>query len=156
LRGLRIGVQIIGDDYANSPPATALGARGMGDHVVGFPVYGDYSRPAPLAPIIDAVVAGTVDVALVWGPLGGWYAKHSATPLSLAPVLPAAARSGPADPPLTFDIAMGVRHGDQALKRRLDDVIRTHRDQIEAVLRRFGVPRIPAPPYLSQRNGRSP
>src|SRR5919205_131260 len=58
LRKLRIGVQIIGDDYANTPPAHALGRRGLAANVVGYSVYGDYSRPDPLAAIIDAVVSG--------------------------------------------------------------------------------------------------
>jgi mxaJ protein len=41
LRELRIGVQMIGDDYANTPPAHALGKRGLAQNVVGYPVYGD-------------------------------------------------------------------------------------------------------------------
>src|SRR4051812_30877951 len=40
LRRLRIGVQMIGDDFANSPPAHALSARGLVANVVGYSVYG--------------------------------------------------------------------------------------------------------------------
>ena len=66
LRRLRIGVQIIGDDYANSPPAEALGRRGRRrGRLPGL----RRLRPAdPLAPIVDAVTSGAVDVAVVWGP----------------------------------------------------------------------------------------
>lgn len=140
LRRLRIGVQVIGDDYANSPPAQVLGSRGLAAQVVGFPVYGNYGRPDPLAPIVDAVARGTVDLAVVWGPIAGWFAKSSPVPLAISPVEP------PPDVPgarFTFEVGMGVRHGDEALRRRLDDVIRSHRPQIAAILRRYGVPIVP-------------
>jgi len=137
LARLRIGIQVIGDDYANPPPAEALGRRGLARNVVGFPVYGDYGKPAPLSPIADAVAAGSIDVAIVWGPLGGWYAKQSRVPLSVTPV------ATPADQgnlPLTFSIGMAVRHGNVALRRELDSVIRERAVEIAAVLKRFGVP----------------
>ena len=40
---------MIGDDFTNTPPAHALARRGITHNVVGFPVYGDYSQPSPLA-----------------------------------------------------------------------------------------------------------
>ncbi|HVV52482.1 MAG TPA: quinoprotein dehydrogenase-associated putative ABC transporter substrate-binding protein [Polyangia bacterium] len=140
LRGLRVGVQVIGDDYANAPPAAALGRRGLAANVVGFPVYGDYGKPDPLGPIGDAVAAGTVDVAVVWGPLAGWYAKEKQPALRVTPVSPSADGR---DLPLSFDIAMAVRHGDTALLRRLEAVIRDHRPAIRGILEDFGVPLSP-------------
>jgi mxaJ protein len=41
LRKLKIGVQIIGDDGANAPPAHALTRRGIVQNVRGYTVYGD-------------------------------------------------------------------------------------------------------------------
>ncbi|HEX6641441.1 MAG TPA: quinoprotein dehydrogenase-associated putative ABC transporter substrate-binding protein, partial [Thermoanaerobaculia bacterium] len=63
LRKLKIGVQIIGDDYASSPPAHALANRGIVRNVSGFMVYGDYSQESPTRRIIDAVANGEVDVS---------------------------------------------------------------------------------------------
>ncbi|TGT34813.1 quinoprotein dehydrogenase-associated putative ABC transporter substrate-binding protein, partial [Mesorhizobium sp. M4B.F.Ca.ET.169.01.1.1] len=71
LRGLRIGVQLIGDDGANSPPVRALSRRGIVGHLIGYPVYGDYAAPNPPARIVDAVASGEIDLAVVWGPLAG-------------------------------------------------------------------------------------
>lgn len=143
LRRLRVGVQVIGDDYANSPPAEAMGRRGLADRVTGFTVYGDYGRPDPLAPIVRAVTDGTVDVAVVWGPIAGWFARSSPVPLTLAPVATPPGKD--AELQFAFDVGMGVRHGDEALRRRLDDVIRTHRPQIAAILKHYGVPVVPPP-----------
>ena len=52
---MQIGVQLIGDDYANTPPAHALAERGIVANVVGYTVYGDYAQPNPPARIVDAV-----------------------------------------------------------------------------------------------------
>jgi mxaJ protein len=138
LRRLRIGVQMIGDDYANSPPAHALARRGIVGNVAGYMVYGDYARPNPPARIVEAVAAGDVDVAVVWGPLAGYFAQRSPVPLDVVPVAPAL---DPPALPLTFDIAMGVRRGDTVLRARLDDVLRRRRREIDAILGAYGVPR---------------
>jgi mxaJ protein len=136
LRRSKVGIQIVGDDYANPPAAEAMARRGLWANAVGFPVYGDYGKPDPLAPIVQAVANGAVDVAVVWGPVAGWFAKQSPVPLSLTPIT--GERS--TQLPFTYEVAMGVRRDDQALQRRLDGVIRTHRREIEIILRRFGVP----------------
>jgi mxaJ protein len=139
LRRLRVGVQMIGDDYANTPPAHALARRGIVQNVAGYMVYGDYARPSPPARIVDAVADGEVDVAVVWGPLAGYFARRSVVPLEIVPVAPA---FDPPALPLTFAIAMGVRHGDVGLRARLDDVLRRRRREIDAILSGYGVPRV--------------
>ncbi len=68
LRRLKIGVHLIGDGGFNTPPAQVLGDEGMVSNVVGYTIYGDYRIPNPPARSLDAVVAGDVDVATVWGP----------------------------------------------------------------------------------------
>jgi mxaJ protein len=139
LRRLRIAVQVIGDDYANAPPAHALSNRGIRSNVVGFTVYGDYSHESPPARIVDAVAAGSVDMAVVWGPLAGWAAARQPRPLHLQPVSPAI---DPPFLPFVFDIAMGVRHGEAARRDELDAVLVRRRVDIDALLAEFHVPRV--------------
>jgi mxaJ protein len=140
LRALRIGVQMIGDDFNNSPPAHALSNRGLVGNVVGYSVYGDYAQPSPLSTIVDAVDRGDVDAAVVWGPAAGYFARHKA--LDLQPVSPRA--DSPALP-FTFDIAMGVRRNDTALRDELNDFLARRHDDIAKVLDEYGVPRVEAP-----------
>jgi mxaJ protein len=141
LARLRLGVQLIGDDFANSPPAHALGARGLTRNIVGFSVLGDYSRPNPPARIVEAVADGDVDGALVWGPLAGYFARRSQVALELTPLQPST------DPqlPFAFDISMGVRRGDTARQRMLNEVITIRRAEIDRILHEFGVPRAERP-----------
>lgn len=88
LRRLKIGVQIIGDDYANSPPAHALSNRKIVSNVTGYDVYGDYRQPNPTARIINAVASGSIDVAVVGGPLAGYFSHMQNVPLEIVPVSP--------------------------------------------------------------------
>jgi quinoprotein dehydrogenase-associated probable ABC transporter substrate-binding protein len=143
LRRLRIGVHLIGDDYANPPPVDALAARGIRNNVVGYPIFGDYSKPDPPADLIRAVEHDSVDVAIVWGPLGGYFAKRSSVPLVVTPV---ADRGDTRAGSMQFSIAMGVRHGDTALRRRVQASIARHRRDIREILDRYGVPVVPAGP----------
>jgi mxaJ protein len=139
LQTLRIGVQMIGDDFSNTPPAHSLARRGIVQNVRGFMVYGDYATDSPPRAIIDAVAAGQVDVAVVWGPLAGYFARSAKPQLTIQPVAPLI--DGPMLP-MTFDISMGVRKEDRALRRELDDVLERNRDEIRMLLETFGVPLI--------------
>jgi mxaJ protein len=140
LRQVRIGVHLIGDDGTNTPPAHALGSQGIVDNVVGYTIYGDYTEPNPPLRLIDAVENGTVDVAAVWGPFAGFAARHSPVPLRITPIQ-ADERFAPLR--FQFDIAMGVRHGEHALRDRLDQVIDGEQPAISDLLRGYGVPLMP-------------
>jgi mxaJ protein len=137
LRTLRIAVQLIGDDGANTPPAHALAAQGITDNVRGFPVYGDYHKPNPPSNILTAVEEGDVDIAAVWGPLAGYFAKQSGGVLTINPMIDTESFA-----PLIFqfDMAMGVRKGDDALRATLDRIITQRGQQIDSLLESFGIP----------------
>jgi mxaJ protein len=137
LRKLRIGVQLVGDDYANTPPAHALSRRGIVNNISGYPVLGDYSLDNPPSLIVKAVADRDVDVAVVWGPLAGYFAQQSKLPLQLLPVLPV---NDQLSLPFVFDISIGVRRGNTSLKKKLDGALIRRRSEIRNVLRSYGVP----------------
>lgn len=140
LRHLRIGVQLVGDDGANAPPAHALSRRGLVDHLVGYPVYGDYRTNSPPSAIVTAVARGDIDIAAVWGPLAGYFAARQTVLLDLTPVQPRMDGSIPQ----TFSISMAVRRGDTTLRQRLDRFIRERRGDIDRVLAAYHVPIVEA------------
>lgn len=139
LHKLRIGVQIIGDDFANSPPAHALTNRKIIQNVRGYSVYGDYAQPNPPAQVVAAVAKREVDVAVVWGPLAGFFIKKEHLPLTLVPVAP---QIDLPFLPFVYDVSMGVRRGDDAFKERLEKILEQRRDDIEKILDEYGVPRV--------------
>jgi mxaJ protein len=137
LHRLRIGIHFAGDDYENPPAAQALARRGMVANVVGYSLYGDYSKPNPPADLIQAVAHGDVDLAIAWGPLAGYFARRSAVPLDLVPVSP---EIDPPALPFAFDIAAGVRRGDHAMRDRIQGALDRHRAEIHDILENYGVP----------------
>jgi mxaJ protein len=141
LRVTKIGVQLVGDDGFNTPPAHALARRGIVQNVRGYSLYGDYSQPNPPARIVEAVAKGEVDVAVVWGPLAGYFSTRQEAPVRLAPVKPQF--DGPRLP-MVFDISMGVRKEDEALRQEIDDALQRRRSEIAAILAEYGVPRADA------------
>jgi len=127
LRKLRIGVQIVGDDYANTPPAHEMARRGI-VNVRGYRVAGDAPEK-----VVEAVANGEVDLAVAWGPMAGYFASRQAIPLFLSFIEPTAM-------PLTFDIGMGVRKQDVELKAKLDAVLDRKKAEIATILDDFEVP----------------
>ena len=139
LKKARIGVQLVGDDGFNTPPVHALGMRGIRGNLKGYSLYGDYRDPNPPSRIVKAVANGEVDVAVVWGPLAGYFAKREGVQLDMVPVSP---QIDLPFMPEVFDIAIGVRRNDKALRDELDRILDRERAAIGAILDQYGVPRL--------------
>jgi mxaJ protein len=137
LKTLKIGVQMVGDDASNTPPAHALARRGVIGNVRGYMLYGDYAAPNPPAEIVRAVARGDVDVALVWGPLAGYFAGQSPVPLRLEPVTPWLADQ---QWPMQFDISVGVQKDNQKLLKDIDRVLARRSAEIRRLLAAYRVP----------------
>jgi quinoprotein dehydrogenase-associated probable ABC transporter substrate-binding protein len=129
LSNRKIGVQVLPDDYA--PPGLALTRRGMLKNIVGFD-----SHRGRAGEVIRAVAQKKIDVAIVWGPVAGYYAWGSKTPLQLNSV-PAV---DPPALPMVYQISMGVRKGDVPLRDALSEFLTTRKSQIQQILNDFHVP----------------
>jgi mxaJ protein len=140
LHSLRIGVHLIGDNGFNVPPAHALARRGIVANVRGYTIYGDYAEPNPPARLIDAVATGEIDVAVAWGPLGGYFAGLRQPPLRVTRV------QQPIDGsfPMTFAISMGVRRGDATFLAQIESTLAQRRADVDRILADYRVPRVDA------------
>jgi mxaJ protein len=141
LHKLKIGIQLVGQDGMNPPPAQALGKRGIVDNVKGYMIYGDYREETPASNIMKAVAKGDIDVAIVWGPLAGYFASREGVPLRLTFVTPQI--DGPRLP-MAFDANMGVRRTDKGLLDEVNAALVKLKPQIDAILADYGVPRLDA------------
>jgi mxaJ protein len=142
LRTIIVGVQLVGDEGGSTPPAAALAERGVIDNVRGYPILGDYGSSNQPAAIMEAVATGEIDVALVWGPLAGYFAANAEPQLAVTPI---------DDPyrdlelPMAFDIAMGFRMDEGALRKDVEEALVARRDEIDSVLRAYHLPRLDRP-----------
>jgi mxaJ protein len=137
LRKLKIGVHSLGDDWVDLPGGATLAARGIIDNVHIYKMDADQSRANPAADLMDAVARGEVDVAIVWGPRAGYFATREPVKLAVVPLTDTHMIL-----PFQFSISMAVRHGDEALRDRLNAILRDKRDAIHALLAQYGVPQL--------------
>ena len=137
LRTLRIGLPAVGAEGSNAPPAAALARRGLARQVRGFPVWGSENDETPQAHIVDAVSAGEIDVAILWGPQAGYFARRHADRLAVTPV-----GEDPQQPalPFRYAMAMGVRRGDETLRDELQQALDRRAPEIRSILESYGIP----------------
>jgi mxaJ protein len=133
LHGSKIGVQVLEEEY--TPPGEALARRGLQAAIVGFNTTGDGADS-----IVYAVAKRQVDIAVVWGPLAGYFAKHYQGALTLTPVEP---EVDPPGLPFTFAISMGVRKSNAALRDEVEKILVQRQSEIHSVLDEYGVPQLP-------------
>ena len=128
LKDKRIGI------VAGTPPASIMTMDGLMAKAKPYPLTVDTRYESPTKTMIDDLVAGRIDAAVLWGPIAGYYAKHSDPPLTVVLLLK---EQGV---PMDFRISMGVRHSDQDWKRKLNRLIADNQDAINKLLVDFGVP----------------
>lgn len=133
LNGRRIGLQILEENL--SPPSIPLIRAGHAAQLVGFESFG-----AEAGDIVRAVSRDRIGVAVVWGPLAGYFAATEHLPLTLTSVSPSVDPSGI---PFQYSISMAVHKGDVALRDALNASIARLQPQITQVLRQAHVPILP-------------
>jgi len=131
-RTLRLGV------FDRSPAAQWVVENGLVEQLVPYQIMTGDARRYPGEMIEKDLASGEIDVAFVWGPIGGYFAKKVAEPQMV--ILPM-----PTDTGLRFDyqISMGVRFGENEWKARINELIERKQDAINAILEEYGVPLLP-------------
>lgn len=137
LHDLRVGLHLIGDDYSNSPAAASLARRGMVENLIGYSVYGDYGQPNPPARLVSAVAEGEIDVAVVWGPIAGYFSALDSVPMVMTPVTP---QVDLPFIPFVYDISVAVERSDSTLMEEVQDALASRRTEILAILEEYRVP----------------
>jgi len=145
LKNARIGL------IAATPPVDHLMAMGLYDHIKSYSLLVDRRFASPAEDALHDLVAGDIDAAILWGPIGGYFARQASTPLSVTPL------QTDKRPPFVFRVAFGLRHGEPDWKHKLNAVIRKRQKDIDAILTEYGVPLAPvgaAPIEASGPEGR--
>jgi mxaJ protein len=89
----------------------------------------------PAATMIAEIASGALDAGIVWGPIGGYFAKSAKVPLTLVPL--AKEKTGPN---MLYGITMGIRPNEPEWKHKLNRLIAENQDDINAVLLDYDLP----------------
>jgi mxaJ protein len=152
LKKLKIGVNLfVSTDGEHSPPEMALSRYGVIGNLRGYNTsYDENIRPED---IINGVASKDVDVAIVWGPMAGYFVKKASVPLVLTPI--AAEKDSATGFPMQYDIGMAVRRQDKALRDSLQGLLDRRGSDIQAILKGYGVPVIPLKTEAPADSGRA-
>lgn len=126
---LRIGI------YDRSPASDWLSKHGLVDRGIPYKIMNADPDQYPGEIIEKDLASGQLDVAIVWGPIAGYFAKRVKSPaLTVVPMK--------SEPGVKFDyqMAMGVRYGEREWKQQVEALIESRQAEIQAILREFGVP----------------
>ncbi|WP_245302135.1 substrate-binding domain-containing protein [Bradyrhizobium sp. LTSP885] len=129
LKGKHIGI------VAGTPPATNMAIAGLMANAKPYPLMIDTRYDSSAEAMITDLTKGEIDVAVLWGPMAGFYAKKSNPPLHVTPLV-----KETTGPKLVYRIGMGVRGADQNWKRQLNRLIQENQPAINKILLDFGVP----------------
>jgi quinoprotein dehydrogenase-associated probable ABC transporter substrate-binding protein len=129
LKGKHIGI------VAGTPPATNMAANGLMMNAKPYPLMVDTRVDSSAEAMINDLNSGAIDVAVLWGPMAGFYARKANPPLHIMPLV-----KETAGPKLVYRIGMGVRPADQNWKRQLNRLIQENQPAINKILLDFGVP----------------
>jgi len=132
LKGRKLGI------IAATPPADHLLRLGLLEDAKTYSLLVDRRYASPAEEALADLAAGVIDGALLWGPIGGYFAKQAAVPLKVIPLVKEIER-----PALSFRITFGIRPDELEWKHRLNAVIRKRKGDIDRVLADYGVPLVP-------------
>ena len=99
----------------------------------------------PPSYLIDDLAKGDIDIAVVWGPIGGYFAKNSKVPMEVR-LIPEYENSNPiqrAKGKQYWNISMGVRKADKERMAMIDAALERNKDKIAKILDDYGVPHVP-------------
>jgi mxaJ protein len=95
----------------------------------------------PPSYMIDDLVKGEIDVAVVWGPVGGYFAKQSEIPLTVVNI-PEYEKTN-AKGKEYWNISIGVRHKDKERMELINAALERNKDKITKILDDYGIPHVP-------------
>jgi quinoprotein dehydrogenase-associated probable ABC transporter substrate-binding protein len=129
LQGKKIGV------VQASAGGTLAAKYGLMSNVHGYKMNVDRRFDNPTEQMMNDIRSGEIDAGIQWGPLAAYWASRGGESLVVVPLLKDMAAGK-----IAFRITMGVRNGDDAWKRQLNDVLRKRQGDIDKVLLDYGIP----------------
>lgn len=126
---------------AGSPPGDILQRNGLMGSARPYALMVDRRYESPAEQMVADIEAGTIDAGILWGPIGGYYARRAEAPLTVTPLT-----KEKGDPAMVYRITFGIRPGELNWKHQLNQFITEAQPEINRILLDFGVP------LLDERN----
>jgi len=120
-----------------SPSAVPLNDYGLIGNSRPYRLQRDLNLPS--GHMIDDLVNGEIDVAVMWGPIGGYFAKNAKIPLVVVPIPEYENVKGKE----YWNISVAVRKKDKARMEMINAALERNMEKINKILDDFGIPHVP-------------
>ena len=122
-----------------SPATIPMNEKGLIANAVPYRMQRDLNLPPSF--MIDDLAKGDIDVAIAWGPIGGYFAKQSKVPMQVA-LIPEYEKENVKGKEY-WNISVGVRKGDKERMVLIQAALDRNHDKILKILDDFGIPHVP-------------
>jgi quinoprotein dehydrogenase-associated probable ABC transporter substrate-binding protein len=139
LKDLKIGLN------AGAPPADVVAKSGLAGHIKPYDLYVDTRVQTPGKDMVNDLAKKEIDVALLWGPIAGYFAAQHGDELKVTPLL-----NEPKKNRMEFYITLAVRPGENKWKNDLNTLLRENKAEIDKILAEYHVPTLNARGELIQ------
>lgn len=130
MKKLKIGT------VAGTPPNFLIAENDLLRNMVGYDLRNDTQKENVGKQMIDDLKNKVIDVALMAGPIAGYWAKTEGLDAVIIRLENAKQPGGKMD----YFITMGVRHGEDDWKHEINDLIKKDQGEINKILASYGVP----------------
>lgn len=125
-----------------TPPSRPIYDKGLMENARPYRIQRDLNLPPSF--MIDDLVKGDIDIAIVWGPIGGYYAKQSKVPLVVVPV--PEYEDTNVHGKEYWNISVAVRKKDKERLAMIQEVLDRRHADIMKILDDFGIPHLDVVP----------
>jgi mxaJ protein len=122
-----------------SPPTRPLADNNLMGNARPYRLQRDLNFPP--SQLIDDLAKGDIDVAIVWGPIAGYFVKKSSVPLVMNPIPEYEDKNVKGKE--NWNISIGVRNKDKARAEALNKAIANRQADIDKILEEYGIPHSP-------------
>ena len=95
----------------------------------------------PPSYLVDDLAKGEIDVAIAWGPIGGYFAKNSKVPMEVR-IIPEYENTNVKGKEF-WNISVGVRKKDKERMELIQASLDRNKGKIEKILADYGIPTVP-------------
>jgi mxaJ protein len=95
----------------------------------------------PSSFMIDDLAKGDIDIAIAWGPIGGYFAKQSKVPMVVAPIPEYETENAKGKE--YWNISIGVRKKDKERMAMIQGALDRNQAKIIKILDDYGIPHVP-------------
>jgi mxaJ protein len=123
----------------HSPATIPMNDNNLIGNARPYRIQRDLNLPSSF--MIDDLAKGDIDIAIAWGPIGGYFAKQSKVPMVVAPIPEYETENAKGKE--YWNISVGVRKKDKERMAMIQGAIDRNQAKIIKILDDYGIPHVP-------------